>query len=1523
VSFIIDTNLVSFEAIRDKLNTFIDSSPDEAKWKGFFNSPVGMKVVELIAALGTYGAFQNITARRETYHQYSLKRSSKIANSQNLGYSVFRGLNERLKFTIVPDFTGIFEKYQIVGSVKDQDLIILEETPVNVGIETDIEITFGKLKEEEITISSEDPGRFRFSIDNISEDIRIFLNNIEVEKSNIILDLINDKFTILTNVYGSIDVFSLNRETANIKYMTNDKIKAVAIELNNLDYETKHLIFDYGTINNIEKLTDYQIPETKEQITINAPLYHETQSLIKAREDYAKVFKLLDTSIVDTNWRSITAAVLELVYVRLKRQVFTSTEIDNLKTLLSNQRTMGLKPPTITYPIRNLLKLKIILKLLTNGNSILDIENIIVDYEKVLEQELDFSTLENLIEALSYVKTARLEIKGDVWESEGVYEKGQFLVPTEGNETDFIYQITKFLRKSGELEPDWDLDSNPGNNNSTTSVNVSVSTIIVGSGIHNEVQKISFDLLPGVGNWKLKFDTETTSSLSYNAPSSEIKTALELLSNISVNDVLVTGNYIDGFSIAFQGNLGNLDVSELEIIDNTLLHYNTPAIGDLFTDSFLQWECIQLPDNYTMDEINEWEPEKHYDIDGLIKPGPLFIGINSNKIFKVKKYYNFSYAVSEIQKIIFDSLPALGKWRIDFDTKITEELDFNAPASEIKLKLEVLENIGIGNIDVSGDYINGFIVKFINELKNRTISPLDFLFSGINEVQKISFDFEPEVGGWKINYDGQITTILSYNTIVSEIQTALEDLNNIGVGNVLVTGNYLDGIAITFQNNLGKREIVPLLVVDSTLINTNAEVSGEVSTTIEGKIDILDQNEIQKIEFSLVPNKGYWSILFDGKVTDLLLFDASIDEIKTALEDLPNINTNDISIIGNYTDGFSVEFKGTLENKPVIELSASYNSLEYDKIIGQIIEPNISTIQKGSNGAKNEIQHLGFTLVPDNGNWKLKFEGETTNTFAYNLPASNIKTELENLSSIGVGNVNVAGNYTNGFIVEFKGILSNFDVSQLVVIDNFLYQGVTKVEIMTGNEVQKANFNISPVSGDWKLRFKGETTTAIPYNASSNNIKTALELLNTIGNGNIFVTGNYDVEKEFYFIFQGDLENIQVPELEVIDNNLSPTTSITISTITQYGSDDTYNEIQKIDFLEVPTEGLWSIIFDDEVTTPIYYNATTVIIQEVLENLSNIGVNDVLVTGSYTNGFSIEFKNALGNKDLPQITITKNSLKYKGGTSQLVNLSVSTTQEGQAAALGNNEIQKITFQTVPDSGTFKIKFDTETTNAIPYDTLVGNIKTELEFFSSIGVGNINVSGDFSTGFSLEFIGSLAKQDIQNEFEIVDNLLFRTNAPVSVEIIEELKGTSSANTLRDAGGDIVNITSETLIDAENPEPVWPTVENELIKDNQILWLSVPINGTPPYWKSNQNYEIGEYVVPSDPEVAEGLMFQCVGFTSKAAKNEPGINGEDEWTEVLDKSLNNGDLELTARDPQSNPTKLDFNEYYEIEQDIEVI
>ena len=97
---------------------------------------------------------------------------------------------------------------------------------------------------------------------------------------------------------------------------------------------------------------------------------------------------------------------------------------------------------------------------------------------------------------------------------------------------------------------------------------------------------------------------------------------------------------------------------------------------------------------------------------------------------------------------------------------------------------------------------------------------------------------------------------------------------------------------------------------------------------------------------------------------------------------------------------------------------------------------------------------------------------------------------------------------------------------------------------------------------------------------------------------------------------------------------------------------------------------------------------------------------------------------------------------------QEINISVDNPCKVYVIATpAGNSQQVVTLAGLGAPDTFTLTFDGETTNDIADDATAATVKTELEGLANIGAGNVDVTGNAGGPYTVEFKGTLAKQDV--------------------------------------------------------------------------------------------------------------------------------------------------------------------------------
>lgn len=81
------------------------------------------------------------------------------------------------------------------------------------------------------------------------------------------------------------------------------------------------------------------------------------------------------------------------------------------------------------------------------------------------------------------------------------------------------------------------------------------------------------------------------------------------------------------------------------------------------------------------------------------------------------------------------------------------------------------------------------------------------------------------------------------------------------------------------------------------------------------------------------------------------------------------------------------------------------------------------------------------------------------------------------------------------------------------------------------------------------------------------------------------------------------------------------------------------------------------------------------------------------------------------------------------------------------SAIRANEKQTATIGGSPTGGTFTLTFSGQTTGTIAYNASAATVEAALEALSTIGQGNVQVTGSAGGPYTVEFVGALAGQNL--------------------------------------------------------------------------------------------------------------------------------------------------------------------------------
>lgn len=176
------------------------------------------------------------------------------------------------------------------------------------------------------------------------------------------------------------------------------------------------------------------------------------------------------------------------------------------------------------------------------------------------------------------------------------------------------------------------------------------------------------------------------------------------------------------------------------------------------------------------------------------------------------------------------------------------------------------------------------------------------------------------------------------------------------------------------------------------------------------------------------------------------------------------------------------------------------------------------------------------------------------------------------------------------------------------------------------------------------------------------------------------------------------------------------------------------NEKQIIKWPKTPTGGNLSVRFREKAAT-VAYNASAATLKTALEGLSSIGSGNVDVTGSYTAGYTVEFKGALAGTDVELLAVTSTD---SVGT---VVVSYATTQRGglkrttyQMSSLDSDAENRLRFY-----------YDGEASHYFTGAASVSQIQAAMESIPAIN-GNVDVNREEDGTYTIVFVAKLVGEE---------------------------------------------------------------------------------------------------------------------------------------------------------------------------------
>ena len=217
------------------------------------------------------------------------------------------------------------------------------------------------------------------------------------------------------------------------------------------------------------------------------------------------------------------------------------------------------------------------------------------------------------------------------------------------------------------------------------------------------------------------------------------------------------------------------------------------------------------------------------------------------------------------------------------------------------------------------------------------------------------------------------------------------------------------------------------------------------------------------------------------------------------------------------------------------------------------------------------------------------------------------------------------------------------------------------------NDVQTIVVDGRPTGGTWTLSLGSETTTPLPYNATQQQVTTALNAFAHIAAGDVVVQRMTRVNEVQTLELLGgptggtytlSCEGQTTPPINY--NALPAAVELVLKALPLVGfadvnvtQDYATNCEQLITLMGEPTAGTFTLTLDGETTRPIRYNASNFEVENALKQLTAIGPLAVNVTGSppFKGGgpWNIRFQGALAGVNVNDLTADATNLSGGAG----------------------------------------------------------------------------------------------------------------------------------------------------------------------------------------------------------------------------------------------------------------------------------
>jgi hypothetical protein len=466
----------------------------------------------------------------------------------------------------------------------------------------------------------------------------------------------------------------------------------------------------------------------------------------------------------------------------------------------------------------------------------------------------------------------------------------------------------------------------------------------------------------------------------------------------------------------------------------------------------------------------------------------------------------------EQQTITLGNTPSGGYYSLRWtnaagDVQETAQLTYNATAGQVQSALRRLTGLESVTVTSSGTTPNlTHTVTFLGiggnvaQVSSRNNTTGD---NTTNEIQTITIS-DADGGTFTLTFGGQTTSSIAWNAAASVVDTALEALSTIEVGEVSVSGSAGGPYTVTFTNSLGASDQSLMTASAASLTHTSPGVSIVETTAGAGAGSSLPEplaywdmeeaagesriDEVGGIALTL--NSG--DVPIDtGIAGNAIEFDDDDNYLKTAYVSGLALNPGD-----SYTLAAWVRINGDGDESAGISLmlQSSSNYFQVDQSLSSDPYTIRASAGNGTTAATKTVSSIAYgtgwrlliaVVDPANDLLKLSVDGAAFVTAAMTFDFVSDSTWRCIVSGDEGQRVDEVAIWNAAFDDDDATALWNSGAG-------------TFYPFASTDEVQTVTLTNTPTGGTFTLTYDSQETSAIAYNASASAVEAALEALSTI-----------------------------------------------------------------------------------------------------------------------------------------------------------------------------------------------------------------------------------------------------------------------------------------------------------------------------------------------------------------------------------------------------------------------------------------